>query len=248
MTLSVGPIESYIPGSTWFDLTKYSDLGTQEQVSVNLTDSNLWLVDESQLNFQDSLTSPVVSADQASLVALSPEPAITDINSPSPSLGGRYVPESSAQITALPLETGGTVTFSGVNGEIDSDAAAIEGVSDRTSISVIQMQAPMDLSAPSDSDSPLFTTAYSNPEPSTTSESSATPINPAPIPTPVDVPGGSNPPSDPVPVPFGLDATTGLLLLGLLFSRKLYKRYTLMQTVQKRDRITPISKLEITAQ
>lgn len=50
MSLSVGPIQSYVPDTAWFDLTKYSDLGTQERVSINLADSNLWLIDSSQLN------------------------------------------------------------------------------------------------------------------------------------------------------------------------------------------------------
>jgi hypothetical protein len=49
MALSVGPIQSYVPGSTWFDLTQYSNLGLKEQVSINLSSSNLWLVDSSQL-------------------------------------------------------------------------------------------------------------------------------------------------------------------------------------------------------
>jgi hypothetical protein len=49
MSLSVGPIQNYVPGSTWFDLTKYSDLGTQERVSINLADSNLWLINSSDL-------------------------------------------------------------------------------------------------------------------------------------------------------------------------------------------------------
>lgn len=56
MSLSVGPVQSYVPGSTWFDLTQYSDFGLQEQVSVTLIPSNLWLVDQSQLNFDDTAT------------------------------------------------------------------------------------------------------------------------------------------------------------------------------------------------
>ena len=49
MTISVGSIQSYVPDSTWFDLTKYSTLGTQERVSINLADNNLWLIDSSAL-------------------------------------------------------------------------------------------------------------------------------------------------------------------------------------------------------
>jgi hypothetical protein len=47
--LSVGPIQNYVPGSTWFDLNKYNFLASQERVAVNLSRSNLWLVDASKL-------------------------------------------------------------------------------------------------------------------------------------------------------------------------------------------------------
>lgn len=49
MSLSVGPIESYVPDTAWFDLTQYSDLGTEERVSINLSESDLWLIDSSDL-------------------------------------------------------------------------------------------------------------------------------------------------------------------------------------------------------
>ncbi len=48
-SISVGPIQSYIQGSTWFDLTKYKNLGSQERVSIDLKSSNLWMIDSSQL-------------------------------------------------------------------------------------------------------------------------------------------------------------------------------------------------------
>lgn len=52
--LSVGPIQKYVEGSTWFDLTKYSDFGRAERTSVNLVESNLWLVDPSQLVLEET--------------------------------------------------------------------------------------------------------------------------------------------------------------------------------------------------
>ncbi|KPQ32993.1 MAG: protein of unknown function (DUF4114) [Phormidesmis priestleyi Ana] len=52
--LSVGPIQKYVEGSTWFDLTKYSRIGNVERTSVNLVESNLWLVDPSQLFIEES--------------------------------------------------------------------------------------------------------------------------------------------------------------------------------------------------
>jgi hypothetical protein len=58
--ISVGPIQHYVSGSTWFDLTKYDHLATQERVSVNLSSSNLWLIDSSKL---------VLSSDYAPRIA-----------------------------------------------------------------------------------------------------------------------------------------------------------------------------------
>ncbi|NJN48669.1 MAG: DUF4114 domain-containing protein [Alkalinema sp. RL_2_19] len=47
--LSVGPINSYVPGSTWFDLHRYDFLASQERVAVNLSASDLWLVNASKI-------------------------------------------------------------------------------------------------------------------------------------------------------------------------------------------------------
>lgn len=49
MTITVGSIQNYTPGETWFDLSNYQNLATQERVSVNLASSNLWLIDSSHL-------------------------------------------------------------------------------------------------------------------------------------------------------------------------------------------------------
>jgi hypothetical protein len=50
-TLSVGPIQNYATGSTWFDQGKYNFLASQERTSLNLSRSNLWLVDTSKIKF-----------------------------------------------------------------------------------------------------------------------------------------------------------------------------------------------------
>ncbi len=52
--LSVGPIQKYVEGSTWFDLTKYSSFGRAERTSVNLVESNLWMIDPSQLFLEET--------------------------------------------------------------------------------------------------------------------------------------------------------------------------------------------------
>jgi hypothetical protein len=178
MDLSIGPIESYIPGSSWFDLTQYSDLGVQERVSVNLTASNLWLVDESQLNFQDSSEPPIVLPGEGKLYESPVQ--ISAIASPEVTLsavGGSYTTQSESTLPLLPVETGGDVTFSGVNGEIDSDAASISTSSGQSSITVIQMMDPNSLTSSTSSDSPLFSTAYPNSDPpqTTTTTTSDTP-------------------------------------------------------------------------
>jgi hypothetical protein len=50
-TLSVGPIQNYASSSTWFNQDKYNFLASQERVAVNLSRSNLWLVDASKIKF-----------------------------------------------------------------------------------------------------------------------------------------------------------------------------------------------------
>lgn len=54
MSISVGSIQHYVQGSTWFDMTQYTQFGTQERVSINLASSNLWLVDSSKLFLQNA--------------------------------------------------------------------------------------------------------------------------------------------------------------------------------------------------
>ncbi len=70
MTLSVGTIETYVPGSTEFEQTQYGDLGTKERESLSLSDSNLWLVDSTALKQS--------STDDLSLLTLYSASATTD--------------------------------------------------------------------------------------------------------------------------------------------------------------------------
>lgn len=93
--VAVGPIQHYVPGSTWFDLTKYDRLGTQERVAVNLSSSNLWLIDSSKL---------VLSSDYA--------PRIAFLNE-----GAGY--RSPVKIRATGNTTGEATVFSDLSG-VDS--------------------------------------------------------------------------------------------------------------------------------
>ncbi|MDX2215601.1 MAG: hypothetical protein SFY66_20230 [Oculatellaceae cyanobacterium bins.114] len=263
MDLSVGPIESYIPGSSWFDLTQYSDLGVQEQVSVNLTASNLWLVDKSQLNFQDSAQPPIVLPGEGQLYESPVQ--ISAIASPDLTLsqvGGSYTPESSITTTTLPVETGGNVTFSGINGEIDSDGSTLTTSSGQSTITVIQMISPSNPISSTSSGSPLFSTAYPNSDPPQTTTTSETPetlfpptstlisppsLTPGTTPgtTPGITPGTPISTTEVVPVPFDINTTLGLLIFSFLLSKKLYRQYTSTQTQRKRDRNTLNATLEI---
>ncbi|SRR5579883_818884 len=54
MSISVGSIQHYVQGATWFDMTQYTQFGAQERVSVNLASSNLWLIDSSKLFLQNA--------------------------------------------------------------------------------------------------------------------------------------------------------------------------------------------------
>lgn len=248
MDVSVGFIESYVPGSSWYDVTQYSDLGTQEQISVNLTSSDLWLVDQSQLNFQDSSEPPIVLPADGKLYESPVQISEVTLSDALPTLGGSYTPELSSITTTLPLETGGDVTFSGINGEIDSDAAALSTSSDSPSITLIRMMPPESSTTPTLSDSPLFTTTYPNSNPPSTETTSTTSDTPLLTPTalipptsittlttdlpPVLIPktSDSEPNPVPIPVPFDTSSTLGLIFLAFLLMKRLRKKYTATQT------------------
>ncbi len=165
MTLSVGPIQSYVPGSTWFDLTKYSNLGTQERVSINLAESNLWLIDSSDL---------YLPYDYA--------PRIAFINE-----GAGY--QSPVSMTATGSTTGDITVFSNLSGTdsiLPSSNAPLQ-VGDWVQISEIQAGTQLNFSVtpngavssgraplstdytlnptdPSNPNSPIFWTAYADPK------------------------------------------------------------------------------------
>jgi hypothetical protein len=258
-----------VPESSWYDMTQYSDVGVQEEVSVNLTDSNLWLVDDSQLNFQDSSQPPIVLPGQGQLYASPVQTsAVTTSDVTLSEVGGSYMPESTLKTTTLPVETGGDVTFSGINGEIDSDRANLSSSPSGASITIIQMTESGGFALPTNPDSPFVSTAYPNSNPPETSSSTTT-ESPEPLfPTTssvVSVPGltPGTPPSTPfsettsgtsvtsttpieaVPVPFDAHTSVGLLIFIILFAKKLYRRYTPMHTPLKRDRNPISNRLEI---
>jgi hypothetical protein len=67
MTLSIGTIESYVPGSTEYDQTQYADLGTQGRDSISLSDSNLWLVDSTSMDQLSTDGISLLTVDSTSL-------------------------------------------------------------------------------------------------------------------------------------------------------------------------------------
>jgi hypothetical protein len=64
----IAPIENYNSASTSPTPDNYAQFGVQEQASVNLNGSSLWLVDNSLLNSQSITTLPVVLEDRTELV------------------------------------------------------------------------------------------------------------------------------------------------------------------------------------
>ncbi|MFH7243176.1 MAG: hypothetical protein ACHWZW_10035 [Spirulina sp.] len=101
MTLSVGTIETYVPGSTEFYETQYGNLGTDERESLSLSDSNLWLVDSTALKQS--------STDDLSLLALYSASPTTDTE-------GYLAPMASTTMAS----TTGNVTIYGSTPTADS--------------------------------------------------------------------------------------------------------------------------------
>jgi len=64
MSISVGSIQLYVHGSTWLDMTQYTQFASQERVSINLTSSNLWLIDSSKLFLQSAYTPRIASLNE----------------------------------------------------------------------------------------------------------------------------------------------------------------------------------------
>jgi hypothetical protein len=168
MSLSVGPVQSYVPDTAWFDLTQYSDLGTQERVSINLADSNLWLIDSSNL---------YLPYDYA--------PRVAFINE-----GAGY--QSPVSMTASGSTTGEVTLFenlSGTNSILPSRNAPLQ-VGDWVQVSAIEAGTQLNFSVtpngvfnpgatslstdytlnptdPSNPNSPIFWAAYADPEATT---------------------------------------------------------------------------------
>jgi len=160
MSLSVGPIQSYVPGSTWFDLTKYSDLGTQERVSINLAESNLWLIDSSSLylpydyapriafiNEGAGYQSPIqLSADGSTNGTVTVFPNLSGTNSVLPSSGA-------------PLQVGDWVQLSEILGGTQLNFSVTpDGV-----YQPLSTDYTLNPTNPSNPDSPIYWVAYADP-------------------------------------------------------------------------------------
>jgi hypothetical protein len=165
MSLSVGPIQSYVPGSTWFDLTKYSSLGTQERVSINLADSNLWLIDSSDLylpyNYAPRIAFINEGAGYQSPVSMTAAGATTGQVTVFSNLSGSnsILPSSNA-----PLRVGDWVQMSEIQAGTQLHfSVKPNGVvsSSRASLSTDYTLNPTD---PYNPNSPIFWTAYADPK------------------------------------------------------------------------------------
>jgi hypothetical protein len=250
--ISVGPIQRYVPDSTWFDLAKYNHLGTQERVSVNLSSSNLWLVDSSKLT---------LTSDYA--------PRIAFLNE-----GAGY--QSPIRISATGATTGEATVFSNLSGvdSILSSANAPLRRGDWVQLSQMQAGTQINLSVIPNGvfnpgatplstnpalnpvsrfnpNSPNFWVAYADPRPTAplfilgyediAGSGSDNDFNDGILALDLGQENfqriftsanlGQNPninlrTATPVPVPFEPQSALGLILIATLMGRKLWHRWT----------------------
>jgi len=165
MTLSVGPVQSYVPGSTWFDLTKYSNLGTQERVSINLADSNLWLIDSSDLylpyNYAPRIAFINEGAGYQSPVSMTAAGATTGEVTVFANLSGTnsILPSRNA-----PLQIGDWVQLSEIQAGTQLNFAVTPNGAVSSGRAPLSTDYTLNPTDPYNPNSPVFWTAYADPK------------------------------------------------------------------------------------
>ncbi len=219
MSITVGPIETYVTDSDLSNPTNYAEVGTQEQVSVNLTSSTLWLVDSSTLNTQTVSTSPIV--EQPLEPSVQDSVLFANIDTTAPGISLPAAINDGTSVTSLqdtnPLllaEVSGTSQFSATTTTtgLTSSSTGTDLFTADTPTSTFQT--PNITSSISLPGVPGTETPGTSPEPDGSTPSIVTP-----------------PPSPSTPVPFGVSTTPGiLLLLVLLGAVRLRKRAQLLNS------------------
>lgn len=228
--VTVGPIQTYSDDSLLSSSTTTSQPVVQNNVSVTLTDSDLWLVDTSKLNAQTESTT-------SSTAFLTLDPAAQDnttfenvtMQASSPLASSALESNSSSLQTSLPQGnslmlaevTGGTqlssdgVSTMSTGSGVGSTGGSIDGASGSLSAGgsgggTAFVEGGMGTASASDSSS-----LGQFPE---TTQTTATGVTQATSSQP------STGPPPPVPVPFEVSPTVGVLLMLAIFGCKLMVR------------------------
>ena len=165
MSLSIGPIQSYVPETAWFDLTKYSNLGTQERVSINLADSNLWLIDSSELYLPYDYAPRIAfineGAGYQSPVAMTAAGSTTGEITVFANLSGTnsILPRSNA-----PLQVGDWVQVSNIQGGTQLNFSVTPNGVFKPNATPLSTDSALNPTDPSNPNSPVFWTAYADPD------------------------------------------------------------------------------------
>lgn len=210
MTLSVGTIETYVPGSTEFYETQYGNLGAEDQTPLTLSDSNLWLVDTTTLDPDGT--------EDLSLLLLNPDGSTTE---------GYLAPMGSTTLGS----TTGDITIYGSTPTTDSvlytNSSALQ-LSDGSSLLEVQggTQSSATLSADGSSNLGSATlTGIGTTSGADTTLSGTGSTGSLTLPSTGDGDGSGTPttggldgnPDTPIevqPVPFDLHTSLGLIILG----------------------------------
>lgn len=165
MTVTVGSIEHYDPNSTWFDLTKYQLLGTQERVSVNLASSNLWLIDSSQLFLQHTYAPRIAfineGAGYQSPIKLSASGATNGEVTVFKNLSGSnsVLPSANA-----PLKIGDWVQVSEILGGTQLNLSVIPNGVSQPKNTPLSTDSTLNPTSSYNPNSPIFWAAYADPQ------------------------------------------------------------------------------------
>lgn len=166
MPITVGPIQGYTTSATtWFDLAKYASLGSQERVSINLAQSNLWLIDSSDLYLPYDYAPRVAfineGAGYQSPIKLSAEGATTGEATIFKNLSGSnsILPSASA-----PLKIGDWVQLSQISAGTQLNFSVVPNGVSNPSATPLSTDASLNPVSAYNPNSPVFWAAYADPK------------------------------------------------------------------------------------
>jgi hypothetical protein len=164
MSITVGPIQSYGAGSSWFNLRDYSQLGISERVAVDLVASDLWLLDSSNLYLTEDYAPRIAflneGAGYRSPVNIS---ATGNTNGKATVFANLSGYNSILPSKGAPLSVGDWVQLSEIQGGTQLNFSVIPNGVSQPNRTPLSTDSKLNPTSPYNPNGPVFWTAYADP-------------------------------------------------------------------------------------